>query len=58
MIERIADHSVPIRLGYARANGKLSLSRMTFSHQLVRVLFVEQFYRAMTIQRGEPYHHE
>ena len=43
---------------YARANGKLSLSRMTFSHQLVRVLFVEQFYRAMTIQRGEPYHHE
>ena len=31
---------------------------MTFSHQLIRVLFVEQFYRAMTIQRGEPYHHE
>lgn len=43
---------------YARANGKLSLSKMTFSHQMVRVIFVEQLYRAMTIMRGEPYHHE
>ncbi len=43
---------------YARANGKISLSRMTFSHQMIRLLFVEQIYRAMTILRGEPYHHE
>ncbi|TKG94699.1 23S rRNA (pseudouridine(1915)-N(3))-methyltransferase RlmH [Puteibacter caeruleilacunae] len=43
---------------YARANGKISLSKMTFSHQLVRILFVEQLYRAMTIIKGEPYHHE
>lgn len=43
---------------YARANGKVSLSRMTFSHQMVRLIFVEQLYRAMTILRGEPYHHE
>lgn len=43
---------------YARANSKLSLSRMTFSHQMVRLVFVEQLYRAMTILRGEPYHHE
>ncbi|HPB05641.1 MAG TPA: 23S rRNA (pseudouridine(1915)-N(3))-methyltransferase RlmH, partial [Prolixibacteraceae bacterium] len=43
---------------YARANGKVSLSAMTFSHQMVRLLFVEQFYRAMTILKGEPYHHE
>jgi len=43
---------------YQRANGKLSLSRMTFSHQMVRLLAVEQLYRAMTILRGEPYHHE
>ena len=43
---------------YARANGKLSLSRMTFSHQMIRLLFVEQVYRAMTIMKGEPYHHE
>jgi len=43
---------------YARANSKLSLSRMTFSHQMIRLLFVEQVYRAMTILKGEPYHHE
>lgn len=43
---------------YARAAEKLSLSRMTFSHQMVRLFFVEQVYRAMTILRGEPYHHE
>ncbi len=43
---------------YAKANEKLSLSQMTFSHQMVRLIFVEQLYRAMTIMRGEPYHHE
>lgn len=43
---------------YARANGKISLSKMTFSHQMIRLLVVEQVYRAMTILRGEPYHHE
>lgn len=43
---------------YGRANDKLSLSRMTFPHELVRLLFVEQLYRAMTIARGEPYHHD
>ena len=43
---------------YQRANGKISLSKMTFSHQMVRLFFVEQLYRAMTILRGEPYHHE
>ena len=43
---------------YARAAEKLSLSRMTFSHQMVRLFFVEQVYRAMTILRGAPYHHE
>lgn len=43
---------------YARADGKLSLSRMTFSHQLVRAVFTEQLYRALTIIKGEPYHHE
>lgn len=42
----------------AIASSKLSLSRMTFSHQLVRVVFMEQLYRAMTIIKGEPYHHE
>lgn len=41
----------------ARANGKISLSKMTFSHQMVRLFFVEQLYRAFTILRGEPYHH-
>ena len=43
---------------YERANGKISLSQMTFSHQMIRLLAVEQLYRAMTILRGEPYHHE
>ncbi len=43
---------------YQRANGKISLSKMTFSHQMVRLFFVEQLYRAMTILRHEPYHHE
>ena len=43
---------------YARANGKLSLSRMTFSHQIVRAIFTEQLYRAFAILNNEPYHHE
>ena len=43
---------------YSRANGKISLSKMTFSHQMVRLIFVEQLYRAMTILKGEPYHHQ
>jgi 23S rRNA (pseudouridine1915-N3)-methyltransferase len=43
---------------YARANSKLSLSDMTFSHQMVRLFAVEQIYRAFTILRNEPYHHE
>ena len=43
---------------YSRANGKVSLSRMTFSHQIVRALFAEQLYRALTILGNEPYHHE
>ena len=43
---------------YERANGKISLSQMTFSHQMVRLFLIEQVYRAMTILRGEPYHHE
>ena len=43
---------------YQRANGQLSLSRMTFSHQMIRLMAIEQIYRAMTILRNEPYHHE
>lgn len=43
---------------YQLAREKVSLSKMTFSHQMVRLFFVEQIYRAMTILRGEPYHHE
>lgn len=43
---------------YGRANEKISLSKMTFSHQMVRLIFVEQLYRACTIIKGEPYHHE
>lgn len=43
---------------YDRADSKLSLSKMTFSHEMVRLFFVEQVYRAMTILRGEPYHHD
>ena len=43
---------------YDRANGKISLSQMTFSHQMIRLTAIEQIYRAMTILRGEPYHHE
>ena len=43
---------------YERAGGKISLSLMTFSHQMVRTIFAEQLYRAFTIMKGEPYHHE
>lgn len=43
---------------YNRADALISLSRMTFSHQMVRLIFVEQLYRACTIIKGEPYHHE
>lgn len=43
---------------YDRANEMMTLSRMTFSHQMVRLIFVEQLYRAMTILNNEPYHHE
>ena len=42
---------------YKRCNIKTSLSKMTFSHQMVRLVFIEQLYRAMTIIKGEPYHH-
>ena len=43
---------------HARANAKLSLSRMTFSHQIVRAIFTEQLYRAFAILNNDPYHHE
>ncbi len=43
---------------YSRANELLSLSKMTFSHEMVRLFITEQIYRAMTILRGEPYHHD
>ncbi|HBB07554.1 MAG TPA: 23S rRNA (pseudouridine(1915)-N(3))-methyltransferase RlmH [Bacteroides sp.] len=43
---------------YALANDKISLSKMTFSHQMIRLIFVEQLYRAMNILHGGPYHHE
>lgn len=43
---------------YQRASAQLSLSKMTFSHQMVRMIFLEQLYRAFTILKGEPYHHE
>lgn len=43
---------------YERANDKLSLSSMTFSHQIIRLFFIEQLYRAFTIMKGEPYHNE
>ncbi len=42
---------------YSRANGKLSLSKMTFSHQMIRLFFIEQLYRGFTILKNEPYHH-
>ena len=45
-------------LVYQKANGKVSLSEMTFSHQMVRLFVVEQLYRAFTILRNEPYHHQ
>lgn len=43
---------------YQRSNEKISLSKMTFSHQMIRLLFAEQLYRAFTILKGEPYHHD
>lgn len=43
---------------YQRANAKVSLSKMTFSHQMIRMIFFEQLYRAMTILKNEPYHHK
>ncbi|AUC15561.1 23S rRNA (pseudouridine(1915)-N(3))-methyltransferase RlmH [Tenacibaculum sp. SZ-18] len=43
---------------YKKASGKLSLSKMTFSHQMIRLFIVEQIYRGFTILRNEPYHHE
>ena len=43
---------------YSKAQGKVSLSSMTFSHQMVRLFFIEQLYRGFTILKGEPYHHQ
>ncbi|MCB4797414.1 23S rRNA (pseudouridine(1915)-N(3))-methyltransferase RlmH [Neotamlana laminarinivorans] len=43
---------------YKRSNGKISLSKMTFSHQMIRLFFIEQLYRGFTILRNEPYHHQ
>lgn len=43
---------------YAKANGKIALSQMTFSHQMVRLFFIEQVYRGFTIIKNEPYHHQ
>ena len=43
---------------YKKANGKLSLTKMTFSHQMIRLFFIEQLYRGFTILRNEPYHHK
>jgi len=43
---------------YKRANKKISLSNMTFSHQIIRIIFLEQLYRAFTILNNEPYHHQ
>ena len=43
---------------YSRADTKISFSKMTFSHEMIRLFFTEQVYRAMTILRGEPYHHD
>jgi 23S rRNA (pseudouridine1915-N3)-methyltransferase len=43
---------------YQKAQGKVSLSEMTFSHQMIRLFFIEQLYRALTILKGEPYHHK
>ncbi|MFY9363146.1 MAG: 23S rRNA (pseudouridine(1915)-N(3))-methyltransferase RlmH, partial [Dysgonamonadaceae bacterium] len=43
---------------YNRADEKVSLSKMTFTHEMVRLVFMEQLYRAMTILNNEPYHHE
>lgn len=43
---------------YSRANEKISLSKMTFSHQMIRLFFIEQLYRAFTILKNEPYHHQ
>lgn len=43
---------------YQRANDKVALSKLTFSHQMIRMFFIEQVYRAMTILKGEPYHHQ